>query len=67
MDIFRGTGLASLSGQAPRTQSLGDYCPEGHRPKDVPASWGDWSRCECLAAIVDEISQDGRRNFTGGD
>ena len=35
MDIFRGTGLDSLGGQAPCAQSLGDYCPKGHRPNNV--------------------------------
>ena len=34
MDIFGGTGLASLGGQAPRAQSLGDFCPKGHRPNN---------------------------------
>ena len=35
MEIFRGTGLANLGGQAPRAQSLGDYCPKGHRVRFV--------------------------------
>ena len=30
---FQGTGLTSLGGQAPRAQSLGDYCPKGYSPK----------------------------------
>ena len=38
MDIFGGTGLASLGGQAPRAQSLGDFCPKV-KSRFSPTSW----------------------------
>ncbi len=40
MDILRGTGLASLGGQAPRVQSLGDYYPKRTSSQTWIRTWG---------------------------